>query len=184
MYITDDLTNPTKWQIPSGITIPSGGYLLFWADNDDEEGSTHTNFNLNKDGEEIGLFDTDTRGNMLIDTVTFEEQILDTSYGRIYDGGEPWVFSETATPGYTNSFPAGTHNFIWKFSHIYSYSMIRKMGTSMSSIKRFNMVSGKWDTAYTFWSKPSGRDFSIEPDQNYVISTPSPYSISFSLLLF
>jgi hypothetical protein len=103
MYITDDLTNPTKWLIPAGISIPSGGYLLFWADNDDEEGSTHTNFNLNKDGEDIGLFDTDTKGNIIIDTISFGDQSMDISYGRENDGGEAWVFFESSTPGYSNN---------------------------------------------------------------------------------
>ncbi|MGA1863868.1 MAG: lamin tail domain-containing protein [bacterium] len=171
MYITDDLTNSTKWQIPSGITIPSGGYLFFWADNDDEEGSTHTNFNLNKDGEQIGLFDRDTRGNMLIDEVVFGEQIIDISYGRLCDGEEPWVFFEDSTPGYSNTSPAGTYNYICRFSQTTnSYSAINKICTDPSSINFFDAVSGMWYSAYPFWDKPSGQNFSIETDQNYIIS--------------
>jgi hypothetical protein len=57
MYLTDDLAEPTKWQIPEGVTIEAGAYLLFWADDDDEQGDMHTNFELDKGGEEIGLFD-------------------------------------------------------------------------------------------------------------------------------
>jgi hypothetical protein len=102
MYLTDNLTNPTKWRVPADVTIPSGGYLLFWADGDEEQGNMHTNFNLNRGGEEIGLFDTDAKRNMTIDTVTFGEQSTDISYARIYDGNEPWVFYENATPGYSN----------------------------------------------------------------------------------
>ena len=30
MYLTDDLTAPTKWQIPAGVTVPPDGYLLIW----------------------------------------------------------------------------------------------------------------------------------------------------------
>ncbi len=33
MYLTDDIASPTRWQVPQGVTIEGGGYLLFWADN-------------------------------------------------------------------------------------------------------------------------------------------------------
>ncbi|MGA1841336.1 MAG: lamin tail domain-containing protein [bacterium] len=171
MYMTDDLTNPAKWQIPSGITIPSGGYLFFWADNDDEEGIFHTNFNLNKDGEQIGLFDTDSRGNMLIDKVVFGEQIIDISFGRLCDGEEPLVFFENSTPDYSNTFPAGMNNYICRFSQTTnSYSVINKICADPALINFLNAVSGKWEAAYVFWDKPTGQNFSIEPDQDYIIS--------------
>ncbi len=32
MYLTDDMTAPTKWQIPSDTLIMSQGYLIIWAD--------------------------------------------------------------------------------------------------------------------------------------------------------
>ena len=37
LYLTDDFNQPTLWQIPKPTsettTIPSKGYVLFWADN-------------------------------------------------------------------------------------------------------------------------------------------------------
>ena len=54
MYLTDNLGNPTKWQIPAGLSIEGGEYIIFYADDDDEQGDTHTNFKLSADGEEIG----------------------------------------------------------------------------------------------------------------------------------
>ena len=63
MYLTDDLANPTKYHIPSGYssqtTIPAGGFVVFWADEETAEGPLHANFKLSGSGEEIGLFDTD-----------------------------------------------------------------------------------------------------------------------------
>ena len=103
MYLTDDLTKPTKWQIPAGVSVPAKGYLLFWADEDKRQGNTHTNFKLSKSGEAIGLFDTDARGNVAIDTVTFTEQATDISQGRSYDGADSWVSLETPTPGSSNA---------------------------------------------------------------------------------
>ena len=102
MYLTDDLANPTQWPIPGGVTIPAGGYLLFWADDEEGEGSTHTNFKLGKSGEQLGLFDTDANGNVAIDTLTFGQQTTDISMGRSPDGADCWRFFMVATPGASN----------------------------------------------------------------------------------
>ena len=62
MYLTDDLSFPTKWQIPNdppATVITYGQYLLIWADNDTSDAGLHANFKLNADGEEIGLFGRD-----------------------------------------------------------------------------------------------------------------------------
>lgn len=103
MYLTDDISLPKQWQIPEGVEITAGGHLLFWADNDEEQGATHTNFKLSSGGEEIALFDTDETGNVLIDWVTFGEQTADISYGRSADGSAAFELFSTPTPGATNS---------------------------------------------------------------------------------
>ena len=100
MYLTDDLTNPTKWQIPPGVSIDPGGYRIFWADEDEEQGDTHTNFKLDKEGEEIGLFDLD--GATQIDSIVFGQQYGDVSYGRYPDGIDDWGFFATPTPDAAN----------------------------------------------------------------------------------
>jgi hypothetical protein len=84
MYLTDNLNNPTKWRFPAGTIIDAGGYLLVWADNSSESSSLHTRFGLNANGEEIGLFAND--GTTLIDSVTFDKQLTDISYGRVPEG--------------------------------------------------------------------------------------------------
>jgi hypothetical protein len=92
MYLTDDLSDTTKWQIPANntaaTTIPAGGYLLIWADNDTTGAGLHANYKLDAGGEEIGLYDSD--GETLIDSVTFDEQTGDISYGRLPDAGDNW----------------------------------------------------------------------------------------------
>lgn len=102
MYLTDDLANPTKWRIPDGVTIPANGYLLFWADNDTEQGEIHTNFKLAVEGEEIGLFDTAENGYATIDTVTFGRQTSDVSFGRQPGGADTWRTFSSPTPGQPN----------------------------------------------------------------------------------
>lgn len=100
MYLTDDLGNPDKWLIPGGVTIEAQGYLIFWADEDQEQGDTHTNFKLDAEGEEIGLFDSD--GVTLIDGVIFDEQYRDLSYGRFPDNSLIWKLFDAPTPGHCN----------------------------------------------------------------------------------
>ncbi len=100
-YLSDNFNNPDKWQLPQ-IDLPSDEFLLIWADNDPEQGENHTNFKLKKEGEKIGIFDTDTTGFFPLDTITFGLQRTDTSFGRIPDGGTQWIFFDTATHGYSN----------------------------------------------------------------------------------
>ena len=105
MYLTDDLNEPTKWQIPDDFpeetTIAAGGHLLIWADNDyPEQGPLHVEFALKAGGEEIGLFDTG--GGTLIDSIVFGKQTVDISYGRDPDGVDNWV-TLSPTPEASNN---------------------------------------------------------------------------------
>ncbi|MCP4541279.1 MAG: hypothetical protein GY832_29455 [Chloroflexi bacterium] len=102
-YLTDDLAVPTKFRITDSITIPAGGFALFYADGDPEQGPLHTNFKLSRNSESIGLFDTDVTGNPPIDTFIFETQTKDVSQCRYPDGGDGWIMLYTPTPGRTNS---------------------------------------------------------------------------------
>src|ERR1041385_512555 len=77
-FLTDDLTQPFKWVIPNGATIPANGYLMFRADGFDAAPGEvhnriywpwittfvtrryHTGFKLSADGEAIGLYRSST----------------------------------------------------------------------------------------------------------------------------
>jgi len=99
LYLTDETVEPTTWQIPAGMTIPGGGFLLVWADDDTEQGPTHTSFKLGASGEEIGLFGAN---GLHIDSIIFDEQLTDRSMGRLPDGGANWVILPTSTPSQSN----------------------------------------------------------------------------------
>ena len=110
MYVTDDLTDPTQWQIPTDrsadTTIPAHGYLLIWADEDTSDAGLHANFKLDAMGEELGLFATSTSGMggvTLIDHVVFGEQAAETSYGRDPDASSNLTFLISPTPGAKNT---------------------------------------------------------------------------------
>ncbi|OPZ95765.1 MAG: hypothetical protein BWY71_02129 [Planctomycetes bacterium ADurb.Bin412] len=102
-FLTDDLDDPNKYEIPDGVSIGPGEHLIFWADEDGTQGPTHVNFKLGKGGEAVGLFDTYANGNRLLSTITFGTQTTDVSYGRYPDGTGVWGFMLTPTPWNTNS---------------------------------------------------------------------------------
>jgi len=97
-YLTDDLSNPAKYQIPIGINIPAGEFLIFWADDNDT--LTHTNFNLSSSGEQLGLFDTDT---IVVDTLNFGPQNTDLSFGTVVENISIWNYFDEPTPGNSNT---------------------------------------------------------------------------------
>jgi len=99
MYLTDDLADPT-WQFDDGIVIGPKSYLLIWADGQPGRGALHTSFRVLANGGTLGLFASD--GETLIDSVVYDKQLRDISYGRIADGDPSWSYLETATAGEAN----------------------------------------------------------------------------------
>lgn len=99
-YLTDDFSEPQKWQIPSGSRINPGSSILFWADAKDE--ARHTNFKLSKSGGEISLLTNDLQ---LIDSVHYAEQQMDISFGRYPNGSENWYYFDQPTPETSNVNP-------------------------------------------------------------------------------
>lgn len=83
LYLSDDVTNLTKWQIPLGTAINANDVLIFWVDNDSGQSGLHTNFKLSSSGESVILSD----GNTIYDQVDFGQQTTDVSYARCPDGG-------------------------------------------------------------------------------------------------
>lgn len=100
MYLTDDLIDLTHWQIAPGVTIGPGEHLVFFADDDGTQGPLHTNFQLSRNGETVALVDAD--GRTVIDSIEFDRQTTDVSYGRATDGDSSWSFHEAPSPGGTN----------------------------------------------------------------------------------
>lgn len=103
MYITDDLTEPTMYQIPTtdaaATTIKPGGHILLWADKEPEQGILHVNLKLGGSGEQIGLY---TSAQEVIDTLTYDAQETDETYGRYPNGSDTWQSFKNGSPGVTN----------------------------------------------------------------------------------
>ncbi|MFH1717049.1 MAG: chitobiase/beta-hexosaminidase C-terminal domain-containing protein, partial [Planctomycetota bacterium] len=123
MYLTDDLSVPDKWRIPDNnpalTTVAAGGYLVIWADGDTADAGLHADFKLDSDGDEIGLFAAD--GRTPVDSILFDQQTRDISYGRYPDSGEDWRFFGTPTPAAQNSGGYAGEIETPKFSHKHGF---------------------------------------------------------------
>ena len=102
MYLSDNQNNPRKWQFPDDTQIAPGGYLIVWADEDDNaESGLHANFKLSKNGETVMIIDTDQRGNQVLDVIKFGTQQQDVALGRVPNGTGDFQ-SLGGTPGTRN----------------------------------------------------------------------------------
>ncbi len=106
MSLSDDLLTPRRWVFPSGVTMPSGTYLLIKFDNTNAPSLTNvpflnTGFGLDADGDQLFLFDAPASGGALVSSVTFGVQPPDFSIGRVPNGGANWALN-IPTPGAPN----------------------------------------------------------------------------------
>jgi Na+-transporting methylmalonyl-CoA/oxaloacetate decarboxylase gamma subunit len=103
MYLTNDPDNPRKYSIPKGdprTVLPPRGYVVFFANNKPTHGIMHLNFELEA-SDVVALFDAN--GKTLVDKIKLPGEIrVDTTYGRIEDGGEAIDFLEKTTPKANN----------------------------------------------------------------------------------
>jgi len=81
--LSDDVDDLTKWMFPEGTIIEGNGYLMVWADDDEDQEGLHTNFKLSATAEQIFLVDID---GVVKDEVSYANQTADISYGRIPNG--------------------------------------------------------------------------------------------------
>jgi hypothetical protein len=102
MYLSDNSTNLKKWPFPEGTKLGPGQYLIVWADEDGKDEGLHANFKLSASGESVTLSDTDANGNVLLDTVVFDAQTNDVSYGR-FPNATGTFHTMSATPNQANT---------------------------------------------------------------------------------
>ncbi len=117
LFLSDDHDNRSKWPLPD-ITLGAGEFLLFWCDEDQEQGPLHTNFKLSKSGEELGLWDSAANNFAPIDTFTFGPMFPNVSLGRLPDGQGPVTSIGGPTPGFSNV-PVGLQELIGLDFQIY-----------------------------------------------------------------
>ncbi|MCP4293492.1 MAG: hypothetical protein GY780_16825 [bacterium] len=91
MFLTDNLGAHRKWELPA-VTIPGGGFIIVWLDDDITQGPLHASFKLSAGGEEIALYDSEEHGNTLLHGFKFGIQNDDISLGIL-----DWA--QTGLPG-------------------------------------------------------------------------------------
>jgi hypothetical protein len=155
-FMTDDLGVPDKWAMPD-MTLAPGGFVLVWADGKPEQGPLHANFKLSKNGESIGIYDSEATDYFPLDTVIFGPQLVDISYGRLPDGAGLWNLFDDPTPGYTNVpeavddyfspknhlklYPNPVNNGIIYFSSSISFVMYNAWGSQILQAKDVSDIS-------------------------------------------
>jgi spore coat protein CotH/Leucine-rich repeat (LRR) protein len=105
-YLSDDSDDLSKWSFPDQTIISANGYLLVFASNSDQKkifDELHTNFSLDKDGEDIFLVDPD--GQSIVDYIPGQAIPRNYSYGRINDGDSNFGYFDIY-----NVSPASTNN--------------------------------------------------------------------------
>jgi len=102
-YLTDSYGLVRQWQIPSGTIIGARDHLVFWCDNDEDDGPLHTNFKLSSSGGGVYLYATvDEDIDILVSSLLYPELEDDEAYGRLRDGGMTVGYLESPTPSESN----------------------------------------------------------------------------------
>ncbi|MHC4799624.1 MAG: CotH kinase family protein, partial [Planctomycetota bacterium] len=154
MFLADD---GNIWQIPSGVTINTGQYRLFWADGQTSQGIYHTNFALSASGDSVTLYDTD--GETILDTVSFGELSDDISYGRWLNITGDFMNMDAPTPE--------AENTVGMAGEVY---FSRPGGTFMSN---FNLgLTTKSPTAQIYYTKNGDEPTNIVSGTNLLYSPP------------
>ncbi len=82
-FLSDDADDLMKWTFPVGTFINGKGYLIIWADDDEDQSGLHANFKLSAAAESIFLVDP---SGTIVDEISYINQATDISFGRYPNG--------------------------------------------------------------------------------------------------
>ena len=140
-YLSDNLLNLPKWEIPAGTVIPGNGYLIFWADEDSAQGSRHCNFKLSALGESVMLLDA---GLNLVDSLNFGPQTSNVAYARVPNGTGAFVNQAGTFAANNNNVPNGMDNLFTNNFVIFpnpAQDQIRIVLNNVSESPRFSIYN-------------------------------------------
>jgi gliding motility-associated-like protein len=103
-YLSDKSTNPTKWQIPAGVSVPANGYTMVYGSKRDQVSGAelHPNFSLTQTKGEWIILANDL-GNIVDELQITQMTKQDHSVGRSTDGAAEWKLFTTPTPNSANT---------------------------------------------------------------------------------
>ncbi|HNF71310.1 MAG TPA: CotH kinase family protein [Chitinophagaceae bacterium] len=107
LYLSDDITNLTKWSFPAGTYIEPNGFLVVWTDDDANQQILHSNFSLNKDSGHLIL----SNGTGILDSISITGQQADTTFGRYPNGTGPFTKMNTTFAAWNNNYALPVKNY-------------------------------------------------------------------------
>lgn len=171
MYLTDALSKPTAWQIPAGTSIPAGGALLIWCDDEPGDGPLHATFKLSGSGETVWLFAAD--GTTELHSFSFGAQQADVSQGLLVDGqpGLSVAFAQPS-PAAPNCLPCSARQY-WPAgggNQVLGLDLLGapRIGSPVSIELRQGPASGQ---ALLFFAA-AGADLALVPGQRLLLMPP------------
>lgn len=104
-YLSDNLTDPTKWQVPAGVVIPANGFELFYPSakltTQFDGQHYHLPFQLTQTQQEEVVL-SDPTGTVIDSVLMTMPTQMNHSRGRTTDGGPDWGVMTEPTPGASN----------------------------------------------------------------------------------
>jgi Spore coat assembly protein len=82
-YLSDDSEDLTQWTFPIGTTIGANGYLIVWADKDEDQTGLHANFKISASSGKLFLVNS---AGSVINEINYSAQTTDVSFGRYPNG--------------------------------------------------------------------------------------------------
>jgi len=103
--LSDNPSQPLKWQFPAGVSLAAGGFLKIWASGRNEVtgGHYHTNFRLTQTKDEPEVIVFSNPFSSILDQVQLEITQKDHSRGRTVNGSSSWSIFTNPTPGASNN---------------------------------------------------------------------------------
>jgi|GEM_PF-2712928 len=100
-YLSDSKAEPFKWSIPLNAKIKPYDFYVIWADDIKAESQTHCNFKLNKEGENLTLYDY--TGKNLIDEFSYPKLEKNISFGKYNEIDSILMYFHQPTINNTNN---------------------------------------------------------------------------------
>jgi len=103
-FLSDKVSNLSKWEIPAGASVPAGGYTMIYFSGRDLLSGTqiHPDFGLTQTKNEYIIL-TSASGNVIDSLKMVKMTQKDHSYGRTTNGAPTWSLFTTPTPNLPNA---------------------------------------------------------------------------------
>lgn len=172
MFVSTALGSSQMFELPDQV-LQAGAYLLIWADNDEEQGSLHTNFKLSSEGESIAIFETVDHGNVLIHGWKYGRMSENVSMGFLPEDGTAPEYLATPTPGASNA-----SSEVFSQVCINEFQSTSALGGPDDWIEIYNRGESAYDLSGCFlsdergdntkWAFPQGTVSIIQPGEYLV----------------